>query len=74
MIHPYPETYLEAFQRNLAVVFDLALRQEGMESEEFSRLFAGSEVAGFIERGSRRISPDVPGTSSCQRYSEGTSS
>lgn len=51
MIHPYPETYLEAFQRNLAVVFDLALRQEGMEPEEFSRIFAESEVAGFIERG-----------------------
>ena len=51
MIHPYPETYLEAFQRNMGVVFDLALRQEGIEPEEFSRLFAGSEVAGFIEKG-----------------------
>ena len=49
MIHAYNEMYLAGVMRNLAALTDLAINAEGLDADEFGKLFATSDVATKIE-------------------------
>lgn len=49
MIHAYNEMYLPTVMKNLAAVFDIAINAEGIDAEDFEKMFASSDVAKKIE-------------------------
>ena len=49
MIHVYNEMYLSGVMKNLAAMTDIAINAEGLDADEFGRLFAESYVAKKIE-------------------------
>lgn len=49
MIHAYNEIYLSAVMKNLAALFDIAVNAEGIDADEFGKMFASSDVARQIE-------------------------
>ena len=49
MIHAYNEIYLAGVMKNLAAMTDIAVNAEGLDADEFGKLFASSEVAKKIE-------------------------
>ena len=51
MIHGYSEDYLDRVMRNLGKMFDLALRQEDIDTDRFEKLFKESEIAKRIYKG-----------------------
>ena len=51
MIHAYNEMYLPGVMKNIAALTDMAINAEGLDADEFGRLFALSAVAAKIERG-----------------------
>ena len=51
MIHGYSEDYLDRVMRNLGKMFDLALRQEDIDTDSFEKLFKESEIAKRIYKG-----------------------
>ena len=51
MIHGYSEDYLDRVMRNLGKMFDLALRQEGIDADSFEKFFKESFIAKGIYKG-----------------------
>ena len=49
MIHAYNEMYLPVVMKNLAALTDIAINAEGLDADEFGKLFASSDVAKKIE-------------------------
>lgn len=49
MIHAYSEIYLSGVVKNLAAMTDIAINAEGLDADEFGKLFASSDVAKKIE-------------------------
>ncbi len=49
MIHAYSEMYLSGVMKNLAAMTDIAINAEGLDADEFGKLFASSDVAKKIE-------------------------
>jgi len=49
MIYTYSELYVPTVMKNLAALMDIAINAEGLEADEFGRLFAESDVARAIE-------------------------
>lgn len=43
MIHPYDEYYLDIAQNKLALMFEIAVYQEKMNIDDFSKKFIESE-------------------------------
>lgn len=51
MIRAYNEMYLNPVMHNLAALFDMAINAEGIEADEFAKVFALSDIAKDIENG-----------------------
>jgi DNA-binding XRE family transcriptional regulator len=51
MTHAYNRAYLYDVMKNLAGLTDIAIYSEGLSEDEFSKLFAESDVARQIENG-----------------------
>lgn len=51
MLRSYNRTYLRDVMKNLAGLMDIAINSEGLNEDEFGKMFADSEVARQIENG-----------------------
>jgi DNA-binding XRE family transcriptional regulator len=51
MIRAYNKAYLYGVMKNLAGLMDIAINSEGLNEDEFGKMFANSEVARQIENG-----------------------
>ncbi len=51
MIRAYNKAYLYGVMKNLAGLMDIAINSEGLNEDEFGKMFADSEVARQIENG-----------------------
>lgn len=49
MIHAYNEMYLPTVMKNVAAMFDIAINAEGIDADDFGKMFASSDVARKIE-------------------------
>ncbi len=50
MIHPYDEYYLDIAQSKLALMFEIAVYQEKMNIDDFSKKFIESEICQWLEK------------------------
>lgn len=50
MIHPYDEYYLDIAQSKLALMFEIAVYQEKMNIDDFSKKFIESEICQKLEK------------------------
>lgn len=62
MIHGYHEDYVSFVMGNFGKMFDIALRQMGMEPEEFQDMLIGSSAADSIYKGEHRYIVGMSGT------------
>ena len=50
MIHPYDEYYLDIAQNKLVLMFEIAVYQEKMNIDDFSKKFIESEICQRLEK------------------------
>lgn len=50
IIHPYDEYYLDIAQNKLVLMFEIAVYQEKMNIDDFSKKFIESEICQRLEK------------------------